>query len=272
MPRFRHNNGMRSSVLQELGLSPLWRQKSAVAVARRHAVAVAPPSPPQDVTAPPPPRVTETETAPPPPPLPAPAAVARRHAASQIIINKMDWTPLKQTVEQCTLCGLSRARKNTAFGVGDRQAELMLIGEGPGAEEDKQGIPFVGEAGQLLDKMLFAIQRRREDNVYIANIVKCRPPDNRNPTAEEAHSCLPYLRQQIALVKPRLLVALGKIAATYLLHTTDSIAVLRQKIHDYEGIPLVVTYHPAYLLRSPKEKRKSWDDLRFIRRLLEEQK
>lgn len=224
----------RADMLCELGLSPVW-------VLRQNTV-----KPAAD---------DSTATAPPPP--------------REKTVQRMDWTILQQTAEQCALCGLQKTRRKVVFGVGDRQAPVMFIGEGPGAEEDKQGEPFVGRAGKLLDMMLHAIALNRRQDAYIANIIKCRPPDNRNPTPEEARACLPYLQRQIALVKPRLLVALGKIAASHLLQTETSISQLRQKIHDYDGIPLIVTYHPAYLLRSPLEKRKSWDDLRFARKLLQ---
>lgn len=182
----------------------------------------------------------------------------------------MNWQQLQAAVESCQRCALCKERKKPAFGSGDRQATVMLIGEGPGAEEDRQGEPFVGPAGKLLDLMLHAIGLDRKRNVYIANIVKCRPPGNRNPTVEEAQLCLPYLQRQIALVQPHVLVALGKVAATHLLGSETSIAQLRQKMHEYGGMPLVVTYHPAYLLRNPREKRKSWEDLKFLRKLIAE--
>jgi DNA polymerase len=147
------------------------------------------------------------------------------------------------------------------FGVGDVQAEWLFIGEGPGADEDAQGEPFVGQAGKLLDNMLMAINLRRGKNVYIANIVKCRPPSNRTPEADEIETCLPYLRRQIELIKPRLIVALGKTASTALLGKDAPLSSLRGKLHDFNGTPLIVTYHPAYLLRSPSEKAKAWEDL-----------
>jgi uracil-DNA glycosylase family 4 len=149
------------------------------------------------------------------------------------------------------------------FGVGDEKADWLFVGEGPGADEDVQGEPFVGQAGKLLDNMLMAIKLKRGKNVYIANVVKCRPPDNRNPAADEIAQCLPYLERQIALIQPKLIVALGKTAANALLGKDATIGSLRGTLHDYHGIPLIVTYHPAYLLRSPTEKAKAWQDLCF---------
>jgi DNA polymerase len=147
--------------------------------------------------------------------------------------------------------------------VGDEQAEWLFVGEGPGADEDAQGEPFVGQAGKLLDNMLLSIKLRRGKNVYIANIVKCRPPNNRVPEADEIATCLPYLQRQIELIKPKLIVALGKTAATALLGRDEVLGSLRGELHDLNGTPLVVTYHPAYLLRSPMEKAKAWQDLCF---------
>jgi DNA polymerase len=149
------------------------------------------------------------------------------------------------------------------FGVGDEAAEWLFIGEGPGAEEDAKGEPFVGQAGKLLDNMLAAIKLKRGHNVYIANVVKCRPPGNRNPEPGEVAQCEPYLHRQIAMIKPKLIVALGKVAAVNLLKREAAVASMRGKIHQYQGIPLIVTYHPAYLLRSLPEKAKAWTDLCF---------
>lgn len=149
------------------------------------------------------------------------------------------------------------------FGVGDENADWLFVGEGPGADEDERGEPFVGQAGKLLDNMLAAIKLKRGNNVYIANIVKCRPPANRVPEADEVAACMPYLKQQIALIKPKLIVALGKTAATSLLGKEATLGALRGKLYDYHGTPLLVTYHPAYLLRSPAEKAKAWEDLQL---------
>ncbi len=178
-------------------------------------------------------------------------------------VAALDWTALQQRVQTCTLCSeLAASRTQTVFGVGDRQAQWLVIGEAPGADEDAQGEPFVGRAGQLLNAMLLAIGLKREQ-VYIANVLKCRPPNNRDPKADEAANCEPYLQRQIALIQPRLILVVGRIAAQNLLNTDTPIGKLRGRVHQYGGIPLVVTYHPAYLLRSPGEKRKAWDDLRL---------
>ena len=163
------------------------------------------------------------------------------------------------------LCGLHTTRTQTVFGVGNRQAELLVVGEAPGADEDRQGEPFVGRAGQLLNSMLRAMGMPR-DTVYIANLLKCRPPGNRDPAPEEVRCCQPYLQRQIELLSPRALLAVGRIAAQNLLGTDTPIGKLRGAVHHYgaQRIPLIVTYHPAYLLRSPTEKRKSWKDLRLL--------
>jgi len=168
-----------------------------------------------------------------------------------------------------TACGLCSSRTQTVFGVGNRQADWLIVGEAPGADEDRQGEPFVGRAGKLLNPMLQAIGLKREQ-VYIANILKCRPPENRDPAPTEATSCRPFLERQIALIQPRIILAVGRIAAQNLLATDTQIGKLRGRVHHFGAarIPLVVTYHPAYLLRSPREKRKSWDDLRLARRAL----
>jgi len=176
---------------------------------------------------------------------------------------------LAADVAGCRLCSLCESRTQTVFGAGNPQARVMFVGEAPGRDEDEQGQPFVGRAGQLLTLMLAALNWKRED-VYIANILKCRPPGNRNPTAGEMASCEPYLVRQIELIQPQLLVAMGRFAAQGLLASTASIASLRGQQHVYEKgkIPLVVTYHPAYLLRSPADKAKAWQDLLFINSLL----
>ena len=178
-----------------------------------------------------------------------------------------DWNVLEKTATACVLCDLCKTRKNVVFGSGNRHAQLMVIGEAPGATEDEEGLPFVGAAGQLLTKMLLAIQLPREQ-VYIANILKCRPPNNRDPKPDEVATCTPYLQRQIALIQPKLILALGRIAAQYLLKTTQSLASLRGTVHDYQGTPLQVTYHPAYLLRTPQDKRKAWEDLQQVQQFL----
>jgi len=176
-------------------------------------------------------------------------------------IMSLDWMALKGRVAACTDCVLHQKRNKTVFGVGDEKADWVFVGEGPGADEDAQGEPFVGQAGKLLDNMLAAINLRRGTNVYIANVVKCRPPGNRNPEPAEALACEPYLHRQIELIRPKLIIALGKVAVSNLLATDASIASLRGKMHQYRGIPLLVTYHPAYLLRNLPDKAKAWADL-----------
>jgi uracil-DNA glycosylase family 4 len=177
-----------------------------------------------------------------------------------------DWAELRDCVASCTRCELSKSRTNTVFGVGNQQADWLIIGEAPGAEEDRRGEPFVGRAGQLLDQMLFAIGQSRE-SVFIANILKCRPPDNRDPKPAEAAACRDYLERQIELVQPKVILAVGKIAAQNLLGSDEPVGRMRGRPHDLGGIPLVVTYHPAYLLRSPSQKPKSWSDLCLAKRL-----
>jgi DNA polymerase len=169
----------------------------------------------------------------------------------------------------CQLCKLGRSRTNVAFGSGDARARLMVVGEGPGEEEDKQGLPFVGRAGQLLTKMLASVGFDRERDCYIANVVKCRPERNRNPEPDEVAACSPYLVRQIELLRPKVILALGTFAAQTLLQTRDSIGKLRGRIHRYYGVPLIVTYHPAALLRNPAWKRPTWEDVQLARRLLD---
>ncbi len=181
----------------------------------------------------------------------------------------LDWARLKERVAGCTDCPLHAKRNKTVFGVGDENADWLFVGEGPGAEEDAQGEPFVGQAGKLLDNMLAAIHLKRGDNVYIANCVKCRPPGNRNPESAELLACEPYLHRQIDLIRPKLIVALGKVAAANLLATDASVASMRGRIHQYRGTALIVTYHPAYLLRNLPDKAKAWADLCFAVRTME---
>lgn len=176
------------------------------------------------------------------------------------------WSVLRAQVAACELCELHKQRTQTVFGVGHQQAQWLVIGEAPGADEDRQGEPFVGRAGQLLNAMLMAIGFQRND-VYITNVVKCRPPQNRDPRPEESAACAGYLRRQIALINPKIILVLGRVAAQNLLNTDTPIGKLRQVAHRYAdtSIPVVATYHPAYLLRSPLEKRKAWQDLLFAR-------
>ena len=182
--------------------------------------------------------------------------------------NPSPWIELKQAVPACTACGLHKGRAQTVFGVGDENADWLLVGEAPGAEEDRLGEPFVGQAGRLLDNMLAAIELRRGDNVYIANVLKCRPPGNRNPEPDEVAKCTPFLLKQIGLIRPKLIVAMGRFAAQTLLNTDATIASLRGRLHNYAGVPLVVTYHPAYLLRTLPDKSKAWADLVFAKKAM----
>jgi uracil-DNA glycosylase len=234
-----NTSGRRALMLREMGLAPQWHLRDA-------------PQPPQ-VTAP-----SASSPA-----MPEPNAVPADIHDRRGDIMRMDWTQLKTSVASCTACALHAKRNTTVFGIGDENADWLFVGEGPGADEDAQGEPFVGQAGKLLDSMLAAIQLKRGANVYIANVVKCRPPNNRNPQAGEALACEPYLHRQIELIKPKLIVALGKVAAVHLLARDASVASMRNKVHQYRGIPLIVTYHPAYLLRSLQEKARAWEDLCF---------
>lgn len=193
---------------------------------------------------------------------PLPAANADGAEAPAIA---SEWTTLESQVAACRACALHRTRTKAVFGVGDAQADWLFVGEAPGAEEDAKGEPFVGPAGKLLDNMLKSIGLRRGDDVYIANVLKCRPPRNRNPQPQEVAHCEPYLKRQIELIQPRLIVTLGKFAAQTLLGREQSIASLRGRLHDYQGVPLIVTYHPAYLLRSLQDKAKAWEDLCLAR-------
>ena len=226
--------------LKEMGLWPVWTSKTAI---------VNEPS-------------TET-TAP---------VSARPKAEIRSPVAEMDWPALKETVRDCAACGLRAGCTQTVFGVGDEKADWLFVGEGPGAEEDQRGEPFVGQAGRLLDNMLAAIDLKRGENVYIANIVKCRPPGNRNPEPVEASACAPYLARQIELLQPKIIIALGKIAAANLLASDAPIGAMRGKQHSYRGIPLIATYHPAYLLRSLAEKAKAWEDLCYARRIYSQSK
>jgi uracil-DNA glycosylase family 4 len=191
-------------------------------------------------------------------------------AGSPEPVEAPDWEALREAVRNCTRCELHRTRRQTVFGVGRVDAELLVIGEAPGQEEDRQGEPFVGRGGQLLNAMLEAIGLQRKD-VYIANILKCRPPGNRDPKPQEAVQCTPYLERQIELISPKVLLALGRISAQWLLQSELPVGRLRGQIWHYSAqqIPLVVSYHPAYLLRTPSAKAKAWQDLREVKALLE---
>lgn len=186
-----------------------------------------------------------------------------------VAADGLDWTALRDTVAACTRCKLHESRTQTVFGVGNPNADWMIIGEAPGAEEDRRGEPFVGRAGKLLDEMLQAAGQGRE-SVFIANILKCRPPNNRDPEPAESAECRKYLERQIELVQPKIILAVGRIAAHLLLETDTPVGRLRGTTHYLDKTPLIVTYHPAYLLRSPSQKRKSWDDLCLARRVAAE--
>jgi DNA polymerase len=185
----------------------------------------------------------------------------------------LGWDELREAVVACTACGLCKGRRQTVFGVGHQRAHWMIVGEAPGEQEDIQGEPFVGKSGQLLDNMLRAIGLGRAElqgvesdaaaarQVYIANTIKCRPPGNRNPEPDELARCEPFLIRQLQLVQPKIILAMGRFAVQSLLRSSDPIGRLRGRVHQYQGVPLIVTYHPAYLLRNPEEKAKAWDDL-----------
>jgi len=256
-------SGRRERYLEEMGLGPVWRlrkkggeprfeEESAPPVSAAGAAEPVAPAPDPKVPAPPPGRSEAAKSDP-----------ADERAAR---ISRLDWAELKAAVRGCEACGLRKTCTQTVFGVGDEQADWMLVGEAPGAEEDARGEPFVGQAGRLLDNMLAAIALKRGENVYICNVLKCRPPGNRNPEPLEVDRCSPHLLRQLALIRPKLIVAMGRFAAQTLLGTEASIASLRGRLHRYQGVPLVVTYHPAYLLRNLPDKAKAWEDLCFARR------
>jgi len=270
----------RIDILEELGLTPVWRlrarYRSGVAPVAPHLVNEAPLAALQSEAV----QESTVDARPPvhklalaasrndavnvPPPV-APQADAGNRAAR---IAMLDWAHFSADVSACTACGLARTRNLAVPGVGDPRADWLFVGEAPGAEEDAKGEPFVGQAGRLLDSMLGALGMNRTKAVYIANVLKCRPPNNRAPTPLEVEACLPYLDRQIALIQPKLIVALGKSAATTLLGAESSIASLRGRVHRYKGIPMIVTYHPAYLLRTLPDKAKAWEDLCLARTTL----
>jgi uracil-DNA glycosylase len=258
----------RIDMLQELGLTPVWRLRARYRI---------------DTTSIAPHVLNESQQADAVNESPAAAAqgddlnvsppIADRTPQSDLAnratrIATLDWARFAADVSACTACGLSRTRNLAVPGVGDVRADWLFVGEAPGAEEDAKGEPFVGQAGRLLDSMLAALGMNRTKAVYIANVLKCRPPGNRAPTPLEAETCLPYLDRQIALIRPKLIVALGKSAATTLLRAEASIASLRGRVHRYQGIPMIVTYHPAYLLRTLPDKAKAWEDLCLARATL----
>lgn len=226
----------RETYLREMGLSPLWKLRAAPAPATQ--------SMPVDA-------------------LPPDALAVTAEAPGSA--DGLDWDGLQNAVSGCTACGLCRSRKQAVLGVGDRQPDWLFIGEGPGAEEDERGEPFVGQAGRLLDAMLASIGLQRGNKVYIANAVKCRPPNNRTPEPEELAACRPYLARQIELLRPKRIVLLGRTAVHSVLQNDQALASLRGKRFAYRDIPVVVTYHPAYLLRNLPDKARAWEDLCYAR-------
>ena len=254
----------REQMLLEMGITPLWVLRDAVPNAP--AVEAASALPVETDSAPPP--VANQAPVPIAAPLEAPAP--RPLAAPQDSVDTLEWPELARRVAECRACPLCEQRKQAVLGVGDLNPDWLFIGEGPGAEEDAKGEPFVGQAGKLLDAMLASLDIARGKRVYIANAVKCRPPGNRTPEAAEMAACRPYLERQIALLKPKIIVLLGKAAVHAVLHEDKSLASLRGQRFEFAGVPVVVTYHPAYLLRNLPDKAKAWEDLLFARRTLRE--
>jgi uracil-DNA glycosylase len=245
----------RDERLREMGLAPVWRQRAA-----QPGLAATVAARPEAAPASPVPNGTAAS------PIIADSGTAVGSVSRELEVAALTWDQLAPHIAACTACGLCRTRKHTVPGVGVPTAGWMFVGEAPGAEEDALGEPFVGQAGRLLDNMLKAIGLSRTKDVYIANVLKCRPPSNRNPEPGEVAQCSPYLERQLALIQPRLIVALGRFAALTLLNTNATIASLRGRVHAYRGVPLIVTYHPAYLLRSLPDKARAWEDLLFARR------
>ena len=260
------------AMLAEMGVRVWWPQSPAQAEA---VTVVASPAPEVKVqaaavgpvTAP----AVVARAAPPAAPVPAVPAVAAKPVPAVAMkpladgVERMDWAALQETAAACQACDLCAQRKKSVFGVGNVQANWMVIGEAPGEEEDAQGEPFVGQSGQLLDNMLKAVGLSRkaqgDAGVYIANAIKCRPPGNHNPSAQELATCAPYLARQVALVQPKIILLMGRFAVQSVLQKTEPLGKLRGQVHTHQGVPVVVTYHPAYLLRNPADKAKAWADL-----------
>ena len=240
----------REDMMVELGLTPTWRRRGEVAMLPA-ATACSAPAVPEPVS-----------------PAAPRSAPSQEGATRSERIASLAWDGFAADVDACTACGLCRTRNKSVPGVGVADAEWLFVGEAPGAEEDARGEPFVGQAGRLLDNMLAALGLARERNVYIANVLKCRPPNNRTPEPGETDACRPYLERQVELIRPKLIVALGKSAASLLLGTDATIASLRGRVHHYRGSPLIVTYHPAYLLRNLPDKAKAWEDMVLARRIV----
>lgn len=249
----------REVILREMGITPIWRERGTLAREKlddSRSVPVAATTAP-DLAVDHAGATTEPATS---------NGSPETRAAH---IAGLGWDELVADIAQCTACKLCETRTQTVPGVGHREPDWMVIGEGPGEHEDKQGEPFVGRAGQLLDQMLAAVGKSRKENVFIANVVKCRPPGNRDPHPDEIAACAPYLERQIELAQPKLLLALGKFAGQTVLQSDATVAAMRAKPGSRSGVPVVVTYHPAYLLRSPLEKAKAWADLVAAKRLTE---
>lgn len=280
----------RALILEELGLAPLWIRRELLTAIQQE------PTPPLesiDTTTPAEPvgrhplssvarmahkvmaPLVETPPAKKPAALPGKTCQPVSETAEPIqpdsratTIATLDWAALQTSVTECKACPLCNSRTQTVFGVGNPQADLVVVGEAPGEEEDRKGEPFVGRAGRLLDNMLTAIREKRGERVFIANVLKCRPPGNRNPQADEVSLCSPYLLRQLELIAPKAILASGRFAAQTLLESQAPLSALRGKIHHWRGIPVVVTYHPAYLLRNLPDKNRAWDDLLLLKELL----
>lgn len=287
------------AMLREMGIAAFWPVEPEVVEAATPSPAgvtdAAPPAEPVRAVAPPvrtaeapPPEVSAAESAAvraapratSPAPTPAASSAGRAAPAVEVSlgarpsgIETMDWPALRAAVAGCQACSLSQSRTQTVFGVGHIEADWMIVGEAPGEQEDKLGEPFVGRAGELLDRMLEAVGLTRAEapatqQVFIANVLKCRPPANRNPLPPEVAQCEPYLLRQMALVKPRVVLAMGRFAVQSLLKSSEPLGKLRGRVHQVQGVPVIVTYHPAYLLRSPADKALAWDDLCLAREVL----
>lgn len=271
-------------ILQEMGLGPIWLSRNPTAEEEMQAVQPSSVEPP----------ITEPPLASPKPfveeetrhnnalsavrvdeqPTISPSELVQNQPIPQAAITQQahsSWEELHKMVQECTNCRLCQTRTQTVFGRGNPKAKWLFIGEAPGEQEDKQGYPFVGKAGQLLDNILYAAGLDREQDIYIANVVKCRPPGNRNPAGDEIVACQDYLLQQIKHINPTIIIALGRFAAQTLLNTEQSISRLRGKAHQYQGIPLIATFHPAYLLRNLSDKSKAWQDMVLARKIFTQQ-
>ncbi len=246
----------RNVILREIGLTPIWRNRETSAQTNEHSITIETDNTTTLVATP----IAETTTT-----IIDPAERVAR-------IASLDWDALHADIAQCTACKLCGTRKNTVPGVGNRAPDWMVIGEGPGENEDKQGVPFVGRAGQLLDQMLAAVGKSRAESVFIANVVKCRPPGNRDPQPDEIEACAPYLNRQIALAQPKLLLAVGKFAGQQMLASDATVGAMRASPGKRGDTPVVVTYHPSYLLRAPLDKAKAWEDLVAAKRLTDKPK